>query len=285
MNLRGYYSVLKPQRTLFNVVTTLAGYLLATRWHIHWSVLLGVLGGTTLVVASACAANNCTDRNLDARMPRTRKRVLVTKQVSVQRAAWLGLVLGIAGFVLLGLYVNWLTVLLGAIGYIDYVVLYAWSKRRTPHSTLIGTVSGAVPIMAGYTAATGRVDLTALLLGLILTAWQMSHFYAIGIFRHADYAAGKLPIWPVVKGDRSARDWIITYTLLFVLCSAALWAVGAAGVVYLVCMTAIGVAWLYVAVAGLKRPDLMRWARQMFGYSLLVILASSLLIAVGPILR
>lgn len=284
MNLQAYYAVLKPERTYVNIMTTAAGFLFACKWHISWELLVSTLLGSTFIVMSACAANNATDRNLDARMPRTNKRALVVGDIPVRTVIALSVVLGLAGFTILALFVNWLTVLLGAIGYIDYVVLYAWSKRTTPHSTLIGTISGAVPITAGYTAVTNHFDTTAILLALILISWQMAHFYAIGIYRHKDYAAGKLPIWPVRYGDANTRSWIIAYTALFLICSVLLVAAGSAGNIYLVCMTALGVYWLYKALKGLRSPNLTLWARQFFLTSLVVILATSVLVSVGSVL-
>ena len=284
MKLKAYYSVLKPERTYANVMTTGAGFLLASRWHIDWALAFYTIIGTTLVVMSACAANNATDRNLDARMPRTRKRALVLHTIPVSKVIFTSVVFSIVGFAILAVHVNWLVVLLGAIGYIDYVVLYAWSKRHTPHSTLIGTISGAAPVVAGYVAVTDHFDTTAVLLALILITWQMAHFYAIAIYRHEDYRAGGLPIWVVVKGDANARNWIIGYVALFLICSSSLTAAGTTGNIYLVCMTAIGAYWLYEALRGLRTPNLTLWGRKMLFTSLYILLATSVLIAVGSVL-
>jgi protoheme IX farnesyltransferase len=177
-------------------------------------------------------------------MPRTRKRPTATGALPARNVLLLAIVLGAAGFMVLTVYVNWLTTLLGVIGYVDYVVLYGWTKRTSVHSTLVGTISGAVPIVAGYTAVTGRFDTTALLLGLVMLFWQMPHFYAIGIFRHDDYKAAGLPIWPVRKGVRSTQKWIIAYTLLYVLAVIALGVIGAAGAVFTGVLGVLGLYWL-----------------------------------------
>ncbi len=280
MHWRAYYAALKPERTYANVMTTFAGFVFVSRWHIDAALLVYTLLGTTLVVLSACAANNVTDRGVDARMPRTKKRGTVTGAVSARSLVISAVIFGLAGLAILAVHVNMLTALLGLIAYIDYVVLYAWSKRTTPWSTLIGTISGAVPLVAGYTAVTGRFDLTALLLGLVMVFWQMPHFYAIGIFRHDDYKAGGLPIWPVVHGVRSTQRWILAYTALYLVAVLALATIGKAGAVFAVIIGSLGMYWLYRGISGFRSLDATKWARGMFGFSLITLLALSGLIAV-----
>ena len=284
MKLRAYYEALKPERTYANVMTTAAGFLFACQWHINWALLFYVLIGTTLVVMSACAANNYTDRGIDARMPRTKERATVTGQVSGRGLLIIAAVFGLVGLAILAVHVNWVTMLIGAIAYVDYVVLYAWSKRTTPHSTLIGTISGAAPLVAGYTAVTGRFDLTALLLGLIMIFWQMPHFYSIGIFRRADYAAAKLPVWPVRYGVRSTQVWILVYTSLYLLAVLALAAFGHGGAAFAVVIGVLGLYWLWRGVSGFKHQDAVKWARGMFGFSLVTLLVLSSTLAISALL-
>jgi protoheme IX farnesyltransferase len=282
--LRAYYAALKPERTYANVMTTLAGFLFASRWHGNWGLLVATLVGTTLIVMSACAVNNCTDRSIDARMPRTKKRATVTGAVPVKKLAVLAIFLGLAGFGVLLTYVNLLTCLLGAIAYIDYVVLYAWSKRTTPWSTLIGTISGAVPLMAGYVAVTNQLSLTAWLLGLVMVFWQMVHFYAIAIFRRDDYAAGNLPVWSVRYGVKNTQLWMLLYALLYLLALIVLAAKGSAGWLLASVSGALGLYWLYLGVKGLRVLEPKKWARSMFGFSLITLMVLSGLLTVSPLL-
>jgi len=284
MMLQAYYAALKPERTYANVMTTAAGFLFACRWHIDWVLLLATIAGTTLVVMSACAANNCTDRTIDARMPRTKKRATATGDLPVRNVAAVSVVLGLAGLAVLLAYVNWLTVLIGVVAYVDYVVLYAWSKRTSVHSTLIGTISGAAPLVAGYTAVTGRLDTTAFLLALIMIFWQMPHFYSIGIFRHDDYKAGGLPIWPVVKGVRSTQYWILVYTSLYLLSVLGLAVFGSVGLLFAVIMGLLGLYWLFLGIKGFGSLQPQKWARGMFGFSLITLLALSAGVAFAPLL-
>lgn len=282
--LKLYYRALKPERTYANILTTVAGFLFASSWHIDWLLLCATLGGTTLVVMSGCAANNCTDRGVDVLMPRTRTRATATGALRLRNVALLAVALGLAGFIILALFVNWLTWFVGLVAYIDYVVLYAWSKRTTPHSTLVGTVAGAAPLVAGYTAVTGVFDITALLLGLMMVFWQMVHFYAIGIFRAPDYAAAKLPVWTVRYGARNTQLWMLAYTVLFVVSVLVLAAVAHLGGLFTVSMGTLGLYWLVRGVAGLWLKEPEPWARSMFGYSLVVLVVMSVALAGTPLL-
>jgi protoheme IX farnesyltransferase len=268
---RKYYVALKPERTYANVMTTAAGFLFACKWHIDWSLLLET-------------TNNCTDYKLDTRMPRTRKRPTATGDVSIRNLAILAGVLGIAGFVVLAVWVNWLTLLLGAIAYVDYVILYGWTKRTTPWSTLVGTLSGAAPLVAGYTAVTDHFGLITAALGLVMVFWQMPHFYAIGIFRLKDYKAGGLPVWPVRYGVKSTQIWMLVYTTLYLLAIILLVASGSTNVIFAVVIGLMGLYWLWLGVRGFwsERPD--KWARGMFGFSLVTLLVLSAGIASASIL-
>jgi len=281
-HFNAYAAAVKPERTFFNVLMTLAGFLFVSLPHLDWALPIYTLLGTTLIVMSACAANNFTDRGVDAQMPRTKKRATVTGEVPAHALLTMAATFGLVGFAILLVHVNVLTAVLGAVAYVDYVVLYGWSKRTTPWSTLIGTISGAVPLMAGYTAVTGHLDLDAWLLGLIMVFWQMPHFYAIGVFRLKDYQAGKLPIWPVKYGTRNTQLWILIYVWLYVATVFLLalqenrWPLMAVGV--------YGLYWLYVGLR--RRPTVApeAWARQMFGVSLFTLLVLAAGLTLVPIL-
>lgn len=281
--LSSYYAVLKPERTLANVMTTAAGFLLASAWRVDVLLLSATIVGTSLIVASACAVNNATDRGIDAKMPRTQKRALVSGDVSLRNVLLLAIVFGIVGFGLLIAYVNWLTVIVGAVGYIDYVVLYAWTKRHTVHSTLVGTISGAAPIVAGYVAVTNRIDATALLLGLAMVFWQMAHFFAIAVYRTKDYRAAKLPVFAVIRGRAQTKQRIMLYIVLFAASLPLLVVVGGLSTVVLIVLLPVTIRWLWLGFSPVLTSD-AQWGRQMFGSSLAVLLLFCGLLAFGTVL-
>src|SRR6185312_2120599 len=148
--LKTYYRLTKPGIVYGNLMFAAAGFLLAADGHIKFGLLLAALGGQALVIAAACVFNNIIDRGVDSRMTRTQKRALVQKSVSVPTALIYGAILGLAGFILLGLFTNWLTVFIVLAGFIIYVFVYAAAKRWNEQGTLIGSVAGSVPPVAGY---------------------------------------------------------------------------------------------------------------------------------------
>lgn len=255
--------------------------MLASKAHIRLGLLLATLLGTSLVIASACVFNNYIDRDIDKHMARTKKRALVTGLIPGPIALTYATVLGLLGFLILSIYTNWLTVALGFVGIFSYVVLYGIGKRRSVHGTLVGSISGAMPPVAGYTAVTNRFDSGALLLFLILVFWQMPHFYAIAMRRYNDYAAAKLPVLPVKKGMKTTKVQILFYILAFSVAAGLLTVLGYTGYVYLIVMAGLGLYWLWLGLKGFKASDNTAWAKKMFLFSLIVILGFSIMVSVG----
>jgi protoheme IX farnesyltransferase len=175
-------------------------------------------------------------------------------------------------------------VLIGLIGIIDYVILYAYFKRTSVHGTLVGTISGATPPVAGYCAVSGRFDLGALLLFLVLVFWQMAHFYAIAMFRAKDYKAAGIPVLPVVKGMRATKIQIVAYIVAFILATLLLPVYGFTGYIYSVVVVSIGLLWLRVAIIGFNAKDDIVWARKVFKYSLIALLVFSIMVSLANIL-
>lgn len=280
-----YYSLTKPGVLYGNVLTAAAGFLLAARGQVDLALFAVLILGTTLVIASACVLNNVLDRDIDTVMARTRKRATVTGSIGTRNAVIFSIVLGVTGMAILVVGTNWLVVLVGLGGFLVYVVLYGMlSKRLSIHGTLVGSISGAAPILAGYVAVAGVVDVGAVLAFLTVFLWQMPEFYSIAIYRHDEYAAAKVPVISVVRGVRSTKTQILVYTIAFVVVTLLLPVFGYVGIVYTVVMGAVGAYWIWLGILGIRAADDERWARSMFRFSLVIILALCLMLAVGPLL-
>ena len=279
---RSYLQLIKPGITLSNTLSGVAGFFLAASLvTFNVTAFIGAVLGIAFIIASACVANNILDRDIDKRMKRTSKRDVASGTISITKAMIFSLVLGVIGFGFLALWTNMLTLLLGVLAYIWYVAIYGIAKRTTPYSTIIGGVAGALPPMAGYTALTGRIDAAAIILFLILFFWQLPHFYAISMFRKADYTEAKLPVWAVTYGMKSTKRQIFISVVLYAIAASLLTLYGYTGIIYLVLSSALSVYWVYRGIVLYRKVDDVKWARSMFGVSLLVLLAMIVLISVG----
>jgi len=266
-----YLSLTKPGIIRGNIVVASTGFLLASKGNVHVGPLLGLIAGTSLVIASACVFNNYIDRGIDKKMARTKNRAMVQGRISPRNALVYASLLGIVGMSLLAGSTNALTVWIGIIGFIDYVVIYGIVKRRSVYGTLVGSVSGAVPPVAGYCAVTNRLDSAAGLLFLIMVFWQMAHFFAIAIYRFNDYKTASLPVLPVIKGIQVAKLQILFYIAAFTVAASQLYIMGYSSSGYFIIACGLGIFWFGMGIRGFKTNDDTKWARKMFLLSLVVI--------------
>lgn len=284
---RKYYSLTKPGVLYGNVITGVAGFLLAAGHfkNFNFGLFLAAIFGMTLIIASACVLNNVLDQDIDRLMERTKTRAVASGEVAGPPATIFSGVLGTAGAVILAIFVNWLVVGIGIFGFVVYVWLYgAFSKRRSVHGTAVGSVSGAMPVLAGYCAVSGRIDAAAILVFLALFFWQFPEFYSIAIYRKKEYAAARVPVMSVVKGVKSTKRQIFIYTVLFVAASLLLTPFGYTGWIYFIIMALFGLYWIRLGAQGLKAKDSEAWAREMFHFSLTTLLVYSVALAVGALL-
>jgi heme o synthase len=282
--LRNYYWLTKPGIIYGNCLSAAAGFFLAAQRNVDWALFAAAIAGTALVIASGCVINNYIDREIDKKMARTKKRALVSGKISPRSAVIYAAVLCLTGFGILSLFTNTLTVYVGLVGLYFYVIAYGIWKRRSPIGTIIGSVSGATPILAGYTAASNQFDTGAGLVFLAMALWQMPHFYAIAMYRLDDYRAAGLPVLPAVKGTRHTKIQVMVYIVCFTIAAAMLTAFGYAGYTYLVAIILLGAAWLWKGSVGFQANDDAVWARRMFRFSLLVLLGFCLLLSIDAFL-
>ncbi|GHB09177.1 heme o synthase [Salinicola rhizosphaerae] len=281
MALKPYLLLAKPGIIFGNLITVIGGYFLAAGGHFDLILFLAAVLGTSLVVASGCVFNNVIDRDIDSHMARTQSRAMVTGQISIPVALLQATLLGAAGFSLLAWQTTALATAFAAFGFAIYVGAYSlYLKRNSVYSTLIGSLSGASPPVIGYCAVTGTFDLGALLLLVIFSMWQMPHSYAIAIFRFNDYASASIPVLPVKRGVDVAKRHIVYYTVLFVIASVMLTLAGYTGWIYAIVAIGVGLYWLAIALRGYRAGDDAAWARKVFGISIMVVTALSVMMSI-----
>lgn len=279
--VKNYMLVAKPGMIFGNLITAAGGFFLAAKGQVDMAVLPPTLIGISLVVASGCVFNNCIDRNLDRKMVRTRERVMAQGRLSTTAAVVYAFVLGAAGTILLLSAANLLTVLIVLAGLTVYVGVYSlFLKRRSVYGTLIGSLAGTAPPLAGYCAVSGRLDLGALILLLIFSLWQMPHCYAIAVFRHDDYEAAAIPVLPVKQGMTAVRKLIFGYILAFTAAALLPTIAGYTGYSYLAVAAALGLSWLYLAWWGHKTVNDRLWAQKLFVFSILTVFILSAMMSI-----
>jgi protoheme IX farnesyltransferase len=279
--IKNHLLVAKPGIILGNLITAAGGFFLASQGRIDVADLASVVMGISLVVASACVLNNCADRSMDRKMIRTRNRVLARGRMSPKVAVIYASLLGIGGTGLLWAAANTLSVVLVLAGFVIYVGVYSqYLKRSSVYSTLIGSLAGAAPPLAGYCAASNRFDMGAVILLLIFGLWQIPHSYAIAVFRFDDYAAAALPVLPVKQGTPAAKRQIVGYISAFVAATLMLTIGGYTGYSFLAVAVALGLSWLLMALSGCKTSDDRLWAKRLFVFSIVNIFVLSIMMSI-----
>ncbi|MCX6990700.1 MAG: heme o synthase [Chlamydiae bacterium] len=278
--LKTYYKLTKPGIIMGNAITASGGFFLASRGHIDLASFGFMLLGLSLIMASGCVFNNYSDRVIDEKMARTKNRALVKGEIPVRNALVFAMSLVTCGSLVLGVFTNFLTLAVAGAGFVVYVFIYTPLKTRTTHGTLIGSISGAIPPVVGYVAVSGRLDLGSLLLLLIVSLWQMPHFFAIAMYRLSEYKAASIPVLPAVKGIYITKVQMLIYTMAFLLTSLLPTVFGYTGYAYFTVATAMGLLWLILCIKGFTAKNDNIWARKMFKLSLFVITALSIMISV-----
>jgi protoheme IX farnesyltransferase len=282
--VRDYVTLTKPRIMTLLLLTGAAGMFVGAQGLPHPSSFVVTMFGLALACAGASALNHVLDRDIDRLMPRTGARPVAGERIPPARALEFGLALSAFSFVLLASLVNVLTAVLALVGNLFYVLVYTrWLKRSTPQNIVIGGAAGAVPPLVGWAAATGNLALPALFLFLIVFLWTPPHFWALALLLKRDYAAARIPMLPVVRGDRETARQIVWYSLLLFAATLLPLATRTAGVLYLAAAVLLGAVFLRLAWR-LRAETTPARARALFHYSLLYLALLFVALAVDPLL-
>jgi protoheme IX farnesyltransferase len=235
----------------------------------RWDLLVATVIGGWLAAAGANAINCWFDRDIDADMGRTRSRPLPAGRVDPAHAFTFGVVLALASFLLLSITVNLLAASLTMAAFLFYVLVYTmWLKRSSMQNIVIGGAAGAIPPLVGWAAVDGRLSLTALFLFAVIFYWTPPHFWALALLIRGDYARARVPMLPVVAGDRQTRQQIVLYTIILVLVTVLPALTRSFGILYIAGAAVLDAAFLADAVHTVSNPT-ARSARRLFYHSML----------------
>ncbi|MCU0868177.1 MAG: heme o synthase [Burkholderiales bacterium] len=236
-----YFALTKPRVVSLIVFTAVIGMFLAVPGWVPLQPLLAGTVGIALVAGAAAVINCLVEQKLDALMARTRGRPLPLGQVNSGEALVVALATGGLGMWVLYALVNPLTAWLTLATFVGYAVIYTVVlKPATPQNIVIGGASGAMPPVLGWAAVTGEVTSDALLLFLIIFAWTPPHFWALALYRRAEYAKAGLPMLPVTHGERFTRLHVLLYTVILVAVTLLPFASRMSGVLYLASAVVLG---------------------------------------------
>jgi protoheme IX farnesyltransferase len=257
--MKPYIELTKPRITWLILMSTGIGYFFGWRGGWHLLSLLHTLLGTGLIASGTAALNQWYERDADARMRRTKNRPIPSGRITPNQGLAWGILLSVAGFVELAFGVNLLTGLLGLFTLASYLFLYTPLKQRSPHSTTIGAIPGAMPPLIGYAAASGTLTTEAWILYAILFVWQFPHFYSIAWMYREDYARAGIVMLPVVEpdGESTARQ-ILLFLVALIPLSLAPAFLDMTGKLYLIGAIAIGLYFLYSGVRVATERTILR---------------------------
>lgn len=279
-----YLELIKPKIIFGNVLSLIGAFLLASKGSINFSLLFSSMIGTSFIIASACMMNNIIDSDIDRRMKRTKNRILAKKLLSIKTIFYFALIFFILGIHIFYFFINSVSMLFVLIAFFIYVILYSlYMKRNSNYSTLIGSLSGAIPPVIGYCSVVNNFDLCAFILLLMFIFWQIPHSYAVTILYFDDYQRAKIPLFPIVKGILVAKYHIIVHILCFIFFSCMLTIMGYTGYKYLLCSFLLGFFWFFLGLQGLYITDNVIWARKLFRFSIILIFITSIMMSVDYI--
>ena len=254
--LKDYLSLSKPRIVVLLVFTALCGMFLASGGPPDLQLALVVAGAGALASGGANALNHFLDRDIDARMRRTRNRPVAALRVQPRAALLFGIVTNVIAFVLFVTMVNPLSAALTLSATLFYVFVYTLGLKRTsPQNIVIGGAAGALPPVIGWAAVTGSLGLPAAYMFAIIFFWTPPHFWALALLLKDDYARAGVPMLPVVVGVAETKRNIFLYTVLLVL-TCLFFVTQAVGWLYLGAAVVLGLLFVYYAVRLMRRPGI-----------------------------
>ena len=275
-----YFSLLKPRVMSLSIFTALVGQLLALQQHYNHPLLTFFsLFSIALGAGAAGCINMWYDRDIDAKMERTKKRPIPMGYVTPSDALSLGIILSILSTMLLILSSNITAGILLASSILFYVFVYTvWLKRKTYQNIVIGGAAGALPPLIGWVSISGNFNLFPVLLFLIIFIWTPPHFWALSLYINNDYKRVNLPMLPVLFGKKQTIKSIVRYSLALYIISILPYLFNYSGLIYFISSIVLGIIFIYLALSIRKDND--KSAKSLFRYSILYLFLLFLILVI-----
>lgn len=264
-----YIELCKPRVVLLMILTAVVSMILASPMEVlPWHVIVFGSLGIGMAACAGAAVNHIIDRRIDSIMYRTKNRPLPSGRVKPLAAIIMAAALSAGSMYVLFYYVNSMTAILSLAALVGYGGVYTlFLKRTTPQNIVIGGLAGAMPPLLGWSAITGTIDGTSLLLVLIIFTWTPPHFWALAIHRHKEYERANIPMLPVTHGIHFTKINVVLYTLLMISATYLPFAIDMFGLIYFIGLTLLNVRFLHHVVRMYRHNDSI-YALKLFRYSI-----------------
>ncbi|MCV2508468.1 MAG: heme o synthase [Candidatus Lightella neohaematopini] len=259
---------IKLKIVIGNLLSLISGFLLSSRITkvINTNLLNYTILGMFFLLISNCLLNNYIDRDIDIIMNRTKNRLLINSKISSLSILLISIILAILGLIILFITNNLLVFILSIFATIIYVIFYSfYLKRNSLYSTLIGSLSGAMPPVIGYCSVL-NFNFESLILMLIFMTWQIPHFYSLSITYINDYKKANIPILPLYYGYLITKKYIITSIILYILLIFLLYILTNNNIYFIIINIPIMILWLFIS---LKNYNMDSWAKKVFILSII----------------
>ena len=286
--LAAHVALTKPRIVELLLVTAVPTMFLAAGGFPTLQATIAVLIGGALAAMGANTLNSVYDRDIDAVMHRTDKRPAAMGIVSVRAGLFQGFLLSIASAFFLAWWTNYLAAVLALVAIAAYAVGYTmWLKRRTAQNIVWGGAAGCMPVLIAWSAVTGSLTLTPMVLFLIVFFWTPPHYWPLAMKYKDDYERAGIPMLPVLKTSVQVTNSILRYSWVMVLVSLALLPSARMGPVYYVAAIILGGLFLFEAyrlrsAARNSDENLLTIAMRLFHYSITYLALLFLAVAVDP---
>ena len=276
--INSYLNLMKPSIMLLVLLTgatalVLDGSLLAGKIQHGPLKFALILLGLMLTGGSANAFNMYLEREIDAKMTRTRnRRPLPLGLIKPINALYFAFIIGIVGVFIFGMFFNLLSAFLAFATIAYYSIFYTvYLKPRTPYNIIIGGAAGSMAPIIAWASVTNNIGIVPILLFVIIFLWTPPHFWALALYLREDYELAQYPMMPIVKGDSATKRQMLVYVIALVISSLALIRTGA-GIFYIIISTIVGGLFCIKSIKMLK-PKSNEMARGFFRYSIVYLFA------------
>ena len=254
MGIREYAEISKFRIVAVLNLVAITSLLAASNWQVSWETILSLFIAGTISSMGASALNHYYDRDIDSLMHRTRNRPIPSARLGSRNALAYGLTLSIASVIIAYLTLNPMSASFIALGIFFYAIIYtAWLKRINVSNIVIGGFAGSCASYAGWVAVTGTLDLLGFLVGLLVFIWTPSHFWCLAIKNKEQSASAKVPMLPVLVGDKVAAKYVLVNTMVLVPYSIMLYFFGL-GILYLIITSIMGAMMLAYNFKLIRNP-------------------------------